>query len=316
MSFIDRSLGYDDIALVPAFFEGSSRSSLSTSVQLGNFRFKLPVVPANMKCVIDSSVAHTLQQNGYFYVMHRFNIDAVEFVQRCIDEQWHYSSISLGVQQVDYSIIDTFVSKKITPDFITVDIAHGHCSMMRDILAHIKLKLPKAFVVAGNIATPQAYLELCRWGADAVKVGIGPGKSCITRLKTGFFTPMFTTVKNIHNIKRYGYASQPIIADGGVQHNGDIAKALAAGATMVMIGSMFAQCLDSPAPSVNGEKVYFGSASTENKGHSNNVEGRKLLMQGNGMTVLEKMREITQDLQSSISYAGGDISKADFIVIN
>jgi GMP reductase len=175
--------------------------------------------------------------------------------------------------------------------------------LMRDMIWKVKRHLPKAFVIAGNIATPKAYENLCTWGADAVKVGVGPGKSCITRLKTGFYTPMFSTVQQVAAL-----GLKPVIADGGVQHNGDIAKALVAGASMVMAGSIFAQCVDSPTLSINGEKVYYGSASAENKGHRKNVEGRKLLIESNNMTYLEKMDEITQDLQSAHSYAGGRLS--------
>lgn len=305
MGLVD-ALGYDDIALVPQYFDGVSRSSLNTSVMFGGMEFALPVVPANMKCVIDIDVAHKLQLHNYFYVMHRFDNDPVSILERMHDEKWRCKSISVGVKSEDYKLIDKIKADCIAPDFITVDIAHGHCKMMKDVVEHIKLALPDTFVIAGNVATPQACDDLVKWGADAVKVGVGPGKSCITRLKTGFYTPMFSTVRNIcRKTYRCNAAAVPIIADGGVQHNGDVAKAIVAGASMVMVGSMFAQCDDSPAACVNGEKVYFGSASAQNKGHNKNVEGKQILMTSNGMTILEKMQEMQQDLQSAMSYAGG-----------
>ena len=300
---MNKSYAYDDVALVPEFFPGTSRSNIDTSCTLGKHKFKIPVVPANMKCVIDATVAKMLQQNGYFYVMHRFGVDALQFVERCHQEGWNYSSISIGVKRDDWTLMEQFESKNICPDFVTIDIAHGYSVTMRDMIWKVKKHLPKTFVIAGNIATPEAYENVCAWGADAVKVGVGPGKSCITRLKTGFYTPMYSTVQQVAAL-----GLKPIIADGGVQHNGDIAKALVAGATMVMAGSIFAQCVDSPTLSINGEKVYYGSASAENKGHRKNVEGRKLLIESNNMTYLEKMEEITQDLQSAHSYAGGRLS--------
>ena len=114
---------------------------------------------------------------------------------------------------------------------------------------------------------------------------------------------MFTCVKLCSNV------NVPIIADGGIRCNGDVAKALVAGATMVMAGGLFAACTDSPASVINinglDHKAYFGSASVENKGHNNNVEGKLNQIPNNGMTYGEKLNEITQDLQSSISYAGG-----------
>jgi GMP reductase len=308
---MNKSYAYDDVALVPEFFPGTSRSNIDTSCTLGKHRFKIPVVPANMKCVVDASVAKMLQQNGYFYVMHRFGVDVLQFIEQCHQEGWNYSSISIGVQRADWNLMEQLESKGICPDYVTIDIAHGYSVTMRDMIWKVKKHLPKTFVIAGNIATPEAYENVCTWGADAVKVGVGPGKSCITKLKTGFYTPMFSTVQQVAAL-----GLKPIIADGGVQHNGDIAKALVAGATMVMAGSIFAQCVDSPTLSINGEKVYYGSASAENKGHQKNVEGRKLLIENNNMTYLEKMDEITQDLQSAHSYAGGRLStKTKYIVV-
>lgn len=299
-------LSYEDIALIPEFFSGTTRSSLSTAINFGGHKFKLPVVPANMRCVIDDTTACSLAKNGYFYVMHRFDVDIIDFVHYCKQQQM-LCSISLGVQEHDKCMVDAFVDLDAVPDFITVDIAHGHSAMMRDMIMYIKSKI-NTFVIAGNVSTVKAFDDLCSWGADAVKVGIGPGKACTTRLKTGFYSPMFSTVNQIHHWRTN--KAIPIIADGGVQHNGDVAKALVAGADIVMIGGMFAQCTDSPADVVNGEKIYFGSASAENKGHNNNVEGKKVLLRGNGMTYHTKLMELEQDLQSAMSYAGGKLSPA------
>lgn len=298
-----KTLSYDDVALVPSYFSGSSRSKLDVSTVFGNFNFKLPIVPANMKCVIDVSLAKTLSESCYFYVMHRFDVDNVSLVKKMKKEEWRISSISLGVRDEDYQTVYDLKCLGLTPDYITVDIAHGHCAMMKDILDYIKKNLPNTFVIAGNIATVEACEDLTKWGADSVKVGIGPGKSCITKLKTGFYTPMFSIVNEIAKVSKV-----PVIADGGIQHNGDIAKAIVAGAQMIMAGSIFAQCTDSPATCINGNKVYYGSASAENKGHSNHVEGKQVILHNNGLTILDKLTEIKQDLQSSYSYSGGNLN--------
>ena len=313
------SLSYDDVALVPQYYAGNSRSQISTQVELGDFTFALPVVPANMKCVIDVATAKLLQSNNYFYIMHRFDVDTIAFVQQCKDENWQYASISLGCKQEDWHVVTALAQANLMPEYITIDIAHGHSLMMQNTIAHIKKHLPKTFVIAGNVATPQAYEDLCNWGADAVKVGVGPGKACTTRLKTGFYSPMFSTISAIAMHREQTTSHQPIIADGGVQRNGDIAKAIVAGANMVMAGSIFAACTDSPAPSVgkSGKKTYFGSASAANKGHKRNVEGRTVLIEDNYMTYLEKLQEITQDLQSAISYAGGTLdTNTDWMVLH
>ena len=143
---------------------------------------------------------------------------------------------------------------------------------------------------------------------DAIKGGIGGGSVCSTKLKTGFTFPMFSCLQSCSRV-----CDIPIIADGGAIHNGDIAKALVAGASMVMSGSMFIGCIDSPAEIVYARpgkisgysKVYYGSASEHNKGQKKHVEGFKRLVTVNGLTFEEKFLEIQEDLSSAISYAGG-----------
>ena len=96
-----------------------------------------------------------------------------------------YASISLGVKPPDYATVDQPGGPGITPEYITIDIAHGHADSVKNMIGYLKEKLPKSFVIAGNVATPEAVIDLENWGADATKVGVGPGKVCITKLKTG-----------------------------------------------------------------------------------------------------------------------------------
>lgn len=306
-----KNLSYSDIALVPQYSETRSRADIKLNSRLGSlpFEFRLPVIPANMRCVIDVNTARTLQENGYMYIMHRFDIDNVEFLKLCAKEKWKFSSISVGVKEEDIHSIKTIAKKKLPVDCITIDIAHGHSGMLADTVATIKDLLPDTFLIAGNVGSVEAYRDLCVWGADAVKCGIGGGSVCSTRNKTGFYTPMFTLIREIYEFKKYHQLPQAIIADGGIHENGDFAKALVAGADFVMSGKLFAECTDGPAPiTASGSKQYFGSASAANKKHSNNIEGIVSEVQTNGFTFLEKLAEIEQDLQSACSYAGGELS--------
>jgi len=195
-------------------------------------------------------------------------------------------------------------------DWLTIDIAHGYCARMKIMIKWIKKHLPNTKIIAGNVATPDAVRQLSNWGADIVKVGIGQGSPCTTKDKTGFTMPMFSCVKICSNVALDNGNIVPIIADGGIGCNGDIAKALVAGASMVMAGGLFASCTDSPAlnTTINGviHKAYFGSASAENKGHNKHIEGKLNKIPNNGMNYFEKLTEIEQDLQSAVSYAGGD----------
>ena len=148
---------YDNILLLPRKCRVESRAECDASVELGGRSFRLPVVPANMKTVVDESICIWLAQNGYFYVMHRFDFDNVQFV-RDMKARGLFASISLGVKQPDYATVDTLVSLGLVPEYITIDIAHGHADSVKAMIGYIKQKLPGSFVIAGNVATPEAVI--------------------------------------------------------------------------------------------------------------------------------------------------------------
>jgi len=309
---------YDNILLLPRKCLVESRSECDASVELGGRKFRIPAVPANMKTVIDEKICIWLAENGYFYVMHRFDLDNVQFV-RDMRARGVYASISLGVKAPDYAAVDQMVAEGMVPEYITIDIAHGHADGVKKMIRHLKEKMPSAFVIAGNVATPEAVIDLENWGADATKVGVGPGKVCITKLKTGFGTGgwQLSALKWCARV-----ATKPIIADGGIRSHGDIAKSIRFGASMVMIGSLFAGHEESPGKTVevNGElfKEYYGSASDFNKGEYRHVEGKRILEPIKGH-LAETLIEMEQDVQSSISYAGGrklmDIRKVNYVIL-
>lgn len=179
---------YEDIQLIPNKCIVNSRSECDTSVKLGNRTFRLPVVPANMQTIIDEELAEKLARNNYFYIMHRFAPHTrLDFIKR-MKEQGLFASISIGVKKEEFDFVDEIKAAGLSPEYITIDIAHGHSNSVIEMIQHIKKQLPESFVIAGNVGTPEAVRELENAGADATKVGIGPGKVCITKLKTGFGT--------------------------------------------------------------------------------------------------------------------------------
>jgi len=307
-------LKYSDVSLVPNYSEVYSRSDCSTSVTIADKKYKLPIIPANMKSVIDMRLAKWMSENDYFYIMHRFENSLHEVVSQMNDENWNTISASMGVQMKDKKDVVTISKQKQRVDFITIDIAHGYCERMKIAIECIKKFLPDTKIIAGNVATPDAVRTLADWGADIVKVGIGQGSPCTTKDKTGFTMPMFSCIRECSKVFAGAFGDEsstvPIIADGGVRCNGDISKAMVAGAKLVMAGGMFASCIDSPALSsiINGvsHKAYFGSASFENKGHENHIEGKLNHITSSNMTYEFKLNEIKQDIQSAISYAGGN----------
>ncbi|MCO5103396.1 MAG: GMP reductase [Burkholderiaceae bacterium] len=309
---------YDNVLLLPRKCRVQSRAECDASVELGGRRFRLPVVPSNMKTVVNEAICEWMARAGYFYVMHRFDFDNVRFV-RSMTERGVYASISLGVKAPDYETVSRLVAEGLSPEYITIDIAHGHAETVHAMIAHLKEKLPRAFVIAGNVATPEAVIDLENWGADATKVGVGPGKVCITKLKTGFGTGgwQLSALKWCARV-----ATKPIIADGGIRSHGDIAKSVRFGASMVMIGSLFAGHEESPGKTVEVDgqlyKEYYGSASDFNKGEYRHVEGKRILEPIKG-TLADTLIEMEQDVQSSISYSGGtrlmDIRKVNYVIL-
>lgn len=311
---------YEDVQLIPKKCIVQSRAECSTSVKLGRYEFELPLVPANMSTVIDENLAKDLARKGFFYVMHRFEPETrLEFVRE-MKELGLVSSISVGVKGYELEFLDSLVEADLVPDFVTIDIAHGHAESVMNMTKELKQRFgDDCFVIAGNIGTPEAVKDLEEAGADAVKVGIGPGKVCTTKLKTGFGTGGWQLAAINECAK---VATVPVIADGGIRTHGDIAKSIAFGADMVMVGSMLAGFEESPGKTVEKDgvvyKEYFGSASANQKTEVKNVEGKHMLMPLKGF-LFDELEAIKQDLQSSISYAGGrelmDLRNVEYVIV-
>lgn len=322
---MEKGLNYSDIYLIPEFSELRSRSEADISIEFLGKKFNAPWIPANMKSVIDIKTAKWLSENDYFYIYHRFG-DTLEFIGDANDCKWKTVSIGIGVKQKDKDLIlnilgyyNNITYQQYEPykvDFITIDIAQGHHILVKEMIKYIKdtynntnTKCPK--IIAGNVCTNEAALDLQEWGADAIKIGVGGGRACSTKDMTGFHVPMFTCVqecsKGIHI---------PIIADGAIKQNGDIGKALVGGADLIMIGALVSACTDAPGQNVyNAEMIithkrYYGSASAKNKGENKHVEGFEVDLPCNGLTFEQKYQEMKESLQSAISYAGGNNLKA------
>lgn len=324
-----KSLSYQNVYLVPNYSSLASRSEADIRTNFLGFTFKAPWLPANMESVINEDIADWLAEKEYFYIYHRFG-DTRKFLQRTRAEAWKMVSISVGVKESDRELILDIAQSKCRVDFITIDIAHGHSILMKDMISFISKNLPGVRIIAGNVATAQAVADLASWGANAVKVGIAGGQACSTKNQTGFHIPMFSCTQRCSHLFDY----IPIIADGGIRENGDIPKALVAGAQMVMAGGMFAACIDAPGDNVRAhhpdsaytdlkspiiKKRYHGSASAKQKGYKKHVEGYELEIPCNGMTISEKYEELSDSLKSAVSYAGGsDLSafkKVNYICV-
>lgn len=324
-TIVAREYNYQDVYLRPRCTMVNSRKECSTKVKLGKYEFAMPVYPSNMKSVVDIQTCEFMARHGWFYTMHRFNVDIVEFVKH-MHNQNLISSISIGVNDDTLLQLKDLKSTKLNPEFITLDIANAWCLKAEKMIKYVKDNFKDSFLIVGNIASADAAEAVHAWGADAVKAGIAGGRVCITKNKTGFHRPMVSTVLDCAT---YTYPSGlPLIADGGIVEHGDVAKALACGANMVMAGSLFAGYDQSAGDvievAIDGHhprsyKEYYGSASQYNKGEYKNVEGKKILIDYRG-NMERLLIELQEDLQSSISYAGGntvsDLINAELICIS
>jgi len=235
-----KALTFDDVALVPQYNNVPSRTEPSLKTWMTkDSKIDVPVLAANMDTVISRELADVLIENGVYPIFHRFDTDdnlikvAQDYNEVC------YMSIGMNTEE---NILEAY--SKIGVRGVCIDIAHGHDKRMLELIQHLKTKYSFE-VIAGNVCTAGGYIDLVHSGADAVKVGIGPGAACTTRMVTGFGVPQFSAILDCANeAKKYGV---PIIADGGIRGSADIAKALAAGATCVMMGKIFALTKESGA---------------------------------------------------------------------
>jgi len=303
MKFPRREYNYGDVFLLSRKKAVvGSRSDCDTSVMFGGHRFAMPICPANMKSVVKEETCIFLSRREWFYVMHRFDVDQIAFIDK-MHRFGHIASISMGVNEESYKQIDDIVAAKLKPEYITLDIASAWAPKAEKMVKYIKDKLPDSFLIVGNMAVAEAVQEIEAWGADCCKLFIGPGAACTTKLKTGFTRPTISCLQEC-----VAAATKPVIADGGIREHGDIAKAVACGATMTMAGSIFNGYDESGGEiiEIDGHKksIYFGSASEHNKGRYTHVEGKKLFQDYKG-SMESLLVEMQEDLRSSISYAGG-----------
>ena len=238
-------LTFDDVLLVPKKTNLVSRSEVNLSTNLTKkIKLKIPVISANMDTVTETAMAIALGRQGGIGIIHRFlTVEKEAEMVSIVKKQKLLVGAAVGIRE-DY-IERAQALVKAGVDVIVIDIAHGHSIHLIKVLEDLKKKFPKVDIIAGNVATAEAAEELINNGASAIKVGIGPGALCTTRIVTGSGVPQMTAISECSEVaKKYDI---PVIADGGIRSSGDIVKALAAGASTVMIGTLFAGCDESPA---------------------------------------------------------------------
>lgn len=234
------ALTYDDVALVPQFNNIPSRTEPSLETWLTkSLKIGIPLIAANMDTVIGEALAEILLEQGSIPIFHRFT--GLEEQKQWVRRFAGRTFISCGIQRLD----ETRELLDLGAIGVCIDVAHGHSDRMLRHIHELKKSHPEKQVIAGNVCTAMAFQDLVNAGADAVKVGVGPGAACTTRMVTGFGVPQFTAVRDCAGVAEK--LRVPLIADGGIRSSRDVVLALAAGASSVMIGKRFALTTESAA---------------------------------------------------------------------
>ena len=319
---INRHVGltFDDVLLVPRYSEVSSRRipSLKTKITK-NFSIDLPVITANMDTITEHQMATTMAQMGGIGSLHRFmsieeQVNQVHIIKKFQKENNINTPIaaSIGVKEEGMKRAEKLVEAGV--QIITLDIAHGDSIMMLETLDYLKITFPKVDVIAGNVATPDGVRRMIDRGADAVKVGIGPGSMCTTRIITGHGVPQLSAIALA--VSAAAKFDIPVIADGGLKNSGDIVKALAAGASSVMVGSLVSGTLETPGEVKGGMKHYRGMASKSAQvswrgemPQGMAAEGESTMIPCKG-SVINVIEELMGGLRSGMTYLGVENLKA------
>lgn len=312
---------YDDVLILPQFSTVKSRSEVDISTQIGPLKLQVPVIAANMDTICDVDMCVALSKLGAEGVLHRFwsVVDNVLAARKVEDQTGEYPMCSVGVSETEWDRATALAIDGCK--VLVIDVAHGSQSQVADFYARLKKAWPEVFVIVGNFGSSWSLTEFANFlkskhkieEIDGVKVGIGPSHVCSTRSQTGIGVPQWSAVKEICEWRKYEMPGMIVIADGGLNSPGSIAKALGVGADAVMIGSMLAGTDETPGNVIVEDyklyKTYRGSASKDSyevqgkdtKHRTYEGVSRKVPYKG---PVANVINDIAGGLKSSFSYVG------------
>jgi len=308
---VKEGLSYDDVLLIPRYSDIESRTQINIGSDLDkNIHLKLPVISSPMDTITEDRMALAMSKFGGLGIIHRYNEieEQVRHVARALFEE-PAARMAAAIGMTGDFEERALALRSVGASVICVDTAHGHHMAMERCLKTLKDRLGESVhIMAGNVATLKGFDALASWGADSIRVGIGGGSICSTRLVTGHGIPTF---QSLLEISKTTYSSK-IIADGGIRTTGDMVKAFAAGADFVMIGSMLAGTKETPGEifsSNSGKKykVYRGMASAAAQ---NDWRGKSATPEGISTTVPYKgsvgsiLKDISGGIRSGLSYSG------------
>ena len=320
MDPIKEALTFDDVLLVPKYSKILPSEVITSTALSTNLNLKIPILSSAMDTVTESAMAIAIGNAGGIGVIHRnLNIKSQISEIKKVKSKKLLVGAAVGEGPLEHKRAEAILKENV--DLIVVDTAHGHTKKVAEIIRKIKkLKSKKTTLCAGNIATTEAAKFLIKLGVDIIKVGIGPGSICTTRLVAGIGVPQLSAILAAR--KGVGRKKVSIIADGGIKFSGDISKALTAGADAVMIGSLFAGTEESPGKIIKKNGKLFksfrgmGSIGAMNKGSADRYfqtkqketskyvpEGVEGIVKYKG-TVEKIIYQLIGGLKSSMGYLG------------
>ena len=330
MHFRERpTYSFDDVLLVPQHSTIQSRSNVDLSTQLGKMKLTLPLVSANMDSVTEANMAIAMGKAGGAGVLHRFasfDPDIIDWVDTCRD---HPIITSMGIGDVDMSVDEIcYLLEKHRLDAVCIDVAHGDHDRVVKAIEEVRTNFTRLDIIAGNVATGDAALRLVVAGANIIKVGIGPGSVCSTRIVSGHGMPQLSAIMEVREKLNEINTPTFIIADGGIRYPGDIVKALAAGADAIMLGSLLAGTDEAAGERIVEHgvtyKTFRGMASREVQKQNRSdriprVEGVTAKVPYRG-PVCDTLDNLEAGIRSGLSYSGaGNLAElrdfAEFVVV-
>ena len=304
-------LTYDDVQILPKYSEVTHRKDCSISTYVTkNWELRIPIVSSPMDTVTECIMAQEMNELGGLGIIHRF-LPIKEQAQQV-------GGVTLGVSSAAIGVTGDFIERaqelvQSGCKILCMDVAHGHHKLVKEAMRRLKNEVNGNFdFLVGNISTRESARDLCEWGVDGLRIGIGAGSLCSTRIQTGVGVPMVSSIRDCVSVA--DEYDVPCMADGGIRNTGDVCKGLGSGADTVMLGSLLSGTKESPGvitkqgqwPNEVLQKKYRGSASVESKldrGEQKNVEGYSTTVPYKGK-VKRIISDVIDGLKSSMSYVG------------
>jgi len=306
-----KALSFDDVLLEPQYSDIFSRKDVDLSVDLGRgVELELPIISSPMDTISGKDMAIAMMSAGGMAIIHRYNTieEQVGIITKVVEERFPANiGAAIGITGNYLERADLLYTAGIK--MLCIDVAHGDHTLMREALQTLKNKFnDSVHIMAGNVATLEGFNRLADWGADSIRVGIGGGSICSTRIKTGHGIPTFQSILDCAKSDR----EAKLIADGGIKNSGDIIKSIAAGADAIITGSLLAGTDETPGPIVHDEKgnqykSYRGmasrSAQVDWRGKSSSPEGVSTQVIYKG-SVIDILSDLEGGIRSGLSYSG------------